>query len=187
MDGRSLLSFARHPSVERGRELLIEEPTFEAIRTQRYMYAEYRTGERELYDLKKDPFELQSRHDDPASPGARAHLATRLHHLEHCAGRTCRRRPQLSLQLRHRHGRQGGRPCARAPIRALVRGKDAHDAERVEFYVGAKRVAVDTQAPFRHRLPGRAFARHGKTRVRARPSMLDGRRMTIDRKVRACR
>jgi arylsulfatase A-like enzyme len=187
MDGRSLLPFASHPSVERGRELLIEEPTFEAIRTQRYMYAEYRTGERELYDLKKDPFELQSRHDDPAYARARAHLATRLHHLEHCAGRTCRRRPQLSLKLRHRDGRRHHRRCARAPIRAVVRGKDAHAVSQAEFYVGAKRVALDTSAPFRHRLPYRLFDRHGKTRVRARPTMLDGRRMTIDRKVRACR
>ena len=30
------------------------------------MYAEHNTGEKELYDLQKDPFELQSRHNDPA-------------------------------------------------------------------------------------------------------------------------
>ncbi len=32
-------------------------PGFEAIRTQRYLYVEYDTGERELYDLEKDPLE----------------------------------------------------------------------------------------------------------------------------------
>ena len=55
MDGTSLLPVANTPGIEGGRELLIEEPTFKAIRTEHYMYAEYDTGERELYDLRKDP------------------------------------------------------------------------------------------------------------------------------------
>jgi arylsulfatase A-like enzyme len=44
MDGRSLIGVAKHPGIERNRQLLIEEPTFEAIRTERYMYAEHSTG-----------------------------------------------------------------------------------------------------------------------------------------------
>ncbi len=55
MDGRSLIPVAQQPGIEQGRELLIEEPGFEAIRTERYMYAEHSTGERELYDLKQRP------------------------------------------------------------------------------------------------------------------------------------
>ena len=39
---------------------------FDALRTYRYLYAEYSTGERELYDLERDPYELQSRHADGA-------------------------------------------------------------------------------------------------------------------------
>ncbi len=73
MDGRSLIPLAQTPGVERGRELLIEEPGFEAIRTERYMYAEYDSGEKELYDLQKDPWELQSRTEQPrlrVGPGA---------------------------------------------------------------------------------------------------------------------
>ena len=70
MDGRSLIPVAKQPGIERGRELLIEQPVggaqgFEAIRTERYMYAEHNSGEKELYDLQNDPFELQSRHDSP--------------------------------------------------------------------------------------------------------------------------
>ena len=70
MDGRSLIPVAEQPGIERGRELLIEQPIagnrgFEAIRTERYMYAEHNTGEKELYDLQKDPFELQSRARPP--------------------------------------------------------------------------------------------------------------------------
>ena len=66
MDGLSLIPVAQNPGIESGRELLVEQPGFEAIRTERYMYAEYNTGEQELYDLLKDPFELQSRHNAPA-------------------------------------------------------------------------------------------------------------------------
>ncbi len=66
MDGRSLIPVAQRPRIERGRQLLIEEPTFKAIRTGRYMYAEHKTGEKELYNLQTDPFELQSRHKAPA-------------------------------------------------------------------------------------------------------------------------
>jgi N-acetylglucosamine-6-sulfatase len=39
------------------------------IRTGRYKYVKYATGEVELYDLKTDPLELESRQDDPAYDG----------------------------------------------------------------------------------------------------------------------
>ena len=90
MDGRSLIPLAQTPGVERGRELLIEEPGFEAIRTERYMYAEYNTGEKELYDLQKDPWELQSRQNSPAYASVQAQLADDLHRLQSCAGSSCR-------------------------------------------------------------------------------------------------
>jgi N-acetylglucosamine-6-sulfatase len=54
------------------------------------MYAEHRTGERELYDLKNDPFELRSRHNALAYALVRVRLAARLHQLENCAGSGCR-------------------------------------------------------------------------------------------------
>ena len=90
MDGRSLIPVAQQPGIEQGRELLIEQPSFEAIRTERYKYAEYSTGEKELYDLQKDPFELQSRHNDPVYASVEAELAARLHELQNCAGASCR-------------------------------------------------------------------------------------------------
>jgi N-acetylglucosamine-6-sulfatase len=90
MDGRSLIPVANDPGIGRRRKLLIEEPSLKAIRTKRYMYAEHRTGERELYDLKNDPFELRSRHNAPAYAPARVWLAARLHQLETCAGSGCR-------------------------------------------------------------------------------------------------
>ncbi|MGH2975646.1 MAG: sulfatase family protein, partial [Solirubrobacterales bacterium] len=90
MDGTSLLPVAATPGVEKGRALLIEEPTFEAIRTAGFMYAEHDTGERELYNLKTDPFELTNRAGDPSYASIEAGLATRLHDLETCEGATCR-------------------------------------------------------------------------------------------------
>jgi arylsulfatase A-like enzyme len=93
MDGRSLIPVAQQPGIEQGRELLIEQPSFQAIRTERYMYAEHETGERELYDLPNDPFELQSRHDDPAYASEIAALSIRLQQLGNCAGASCQVHP----------------------------------------------------------------------------------------------
>ncbi len=90
MDGRSLLPVIEHPGIERNRELLIEEPTMKAIRTPRFMYAEYSNGDRELYDLQNDPYELQSLDQAPAYASAEATLRYRLHKLESCVGASCR-------------------------------------------------------------------------------------------------
>ena len=57
------------------------------------MYAEHGTGEKELYDLKEDPFELRSRHNDPAYATVRTQLAARLRQLQNCAGPSCRLHP----------------------------------------------------------------------------------------------
>jgi N-acetylglucosamine-6-sulfatase len=103
IDGRSLLPVAQHPGIAAGRQLLLEQPThlktypnvpgFVAIRTGRYIYAEHTSGEKELYDLQDDPYELQSLHNNPAYASVRSDLATRLHQLEDCAGPSCRATP----------------------------------------------------------------------------------------------
>jgi arylsulfatase A-like enzyme len=90
MDGRSLIPVANDPAIDANRELLIEEPSFKAVRTKRYLYARYKTGEEELYDLKRDTFELQSLHADSAYADVKAQLEKRLAALEHCAGTSCR-------------------------------------------------------------------------------------------------
>jgi N-acetylglucosamine-6-sulfatase len=60
-----------------------------AIRTDRRAYIAYNDGERELYDLEKDPGELQNleRSADPALIEA---LVTRLTELRACRGQDCR-------------------------------------------------------------------------------------------------
>jgi N-acetylglucosamine-6-sulfatase len=97
MDGRSLLPVIAQPNVPLGRDLLVERGpgagTFTALRAPNYFYAEYGNGERELYDLVRDPYELRSRHADPAYAAIRADLAERLAHLRTCSGLACRTRP----------------------------------------------------------------------------------------------
>jgi hypothetical protein len=46
-----------------------------------------------VYDLDRDPHELESRHGDPGYAGVRNDHAERLAHLPNCRGATCRSRP----------------------------------------------------------------------------------------------
>lgn len=71
---------------------------FSALRTDRYLYVEYATGERELYDLLVDPNELVNPLADWEDPGPppdavalAAQLASRLAALCDCAGESCRK------------------------------------------------------------------------------------------------
>lgn len=62
---------------------------YNMIRYQQYKYVEYESGEKELYDLSADPFELESQHDT-ADPALLADLQRRLDALATCAAETCR-------------------------------------------------------------------------------------------------
>jgi N-acetylglucosamine-6-sulfatase len=98
-DGISLMPLLADPDRGWNRDLLIEGPegftveAYRALRTYRYLYVRYATGERELYDLRRDPLELRSLHDDPAQERVERMLARRLRALSDCVGRECRARP----------------------------------------------------------------------------------------------
>jgi arylsulfatase A-like enzyme len=64
-------------------------PAFRGIRTKDYLYIEYTTGERELYDLNKDPYELQNL-SAVADPALLRQLSARVAELKTCAGEPCR-------------------------------------------------------------------------------------------------
>jgi len=101
MDGRSLRPLLADPGGRLDRDLLIETfpgptddrlrfpPSYAAIRTDRFLYAEHATGELEQYDLDRDPWQLASRHADPALAPVRAELAERLAALRRCAAASC--------------------------------------------------------------------------------------------------
>jgi hypothetical protein len=62
---------------------------FNAIRTRDHTYVEYATGERELYDLQRDPFQLDNIAAS-ADPALVRRLSAWLRSLATCAGAECR-------------------------------------------------------------------------------------------------
>jgi arylsulfatase A-like enzyme len=68
------------------------------IRLGPYKYIEWPDGEKELYDINKDPYELNNIVRDPNYFPIRAFLHTELERLETCSGRTCQEvAPKLPL------------------------------------------------------------------------------------------
>jgi len=176
-DGRSLLPLAADRLADYGRDTLLETPQYSAIRTDRYKYVEYRTGERELYDLKADPYELQSRHNDPALARVRAELARRLATLRACNGASCRRGPRLTFAVTR----------VRKRLRLRVSGLDAAWVSATRFYVNGKLTTTDARAPFTKLI---LRARLGPAKVatlRVHVTTSDGRGVTLVRRLRVRR
>ncbi len=90
MDGIPLLPLAQDPTAAAERDILLENTQSTAVRSGDFMYAEHPGGEKELYDLARDPFQLESHDGDPAYGAIEADLADRLRQLEDCAGEGCR-------------------------------------------------------------------------------------------------
>lgn len=71
-EGSSLLAIMRSPAAPWRRDILLEHlrltrvPSYCGVRTIRYLYVSYETGEQELYDLSVDPYELSNVAGDPA-------------------------------------------------------------------------------------------------------------------------
>jgi N-acetylglucosamine-6-sulfatase len=63
-------------------------PDYEAVRTADQTYVRWKTGERELYDLRRDPHELENIYDR-ADPLTRARFKTRAELLDGCRGSSC--------------------------------------------------------------------------------------------------
>jgi N-acetylglucosamine-6-sulfatase len=94
VDGRSLLPiaaadqpFPRGIVIETGPKQ--QGAWYAGLRSPRWKYVEHSTGERELYDLQNDPFELTSVHADPAYARTRRALAAQLATLRTCTGAAC--------------------------------------------------------------------------------------------------
>ncbi|MGZ4311910.1 MAG: sulfatase family protein [Solirubrobacteraceae bacterium] len=60
-------------------------PTYEAMRTRRFLYVEYTDGEREFYDLRTDPYEIDNLAGS-LSPGQIDQLHAELTRLQDCHG-----------------------------------------------------------------------------------------------------
>lgn len=113
-DGRSLLPLLRGqiPTVWRqsfmvqrgeGAEAQSEDGdgrdragAFSALRTAAYTFVQWGSGDRELYDLKADPYQLQNL-ASKADPVLIQRLSTRLSELSKCRGDECRRVEELPI------------------------------------------------------------------------------------------
>jgi hypothetical protein len=64
-------------------------PTHKGVHTRDHMFVEYDTGERELYDLILDPYQLQSK-PRAGNESLYSALETRLYNLRDCSASDCR-------------------------------------------------------------------------------------------------
>ncbi len=82
---------ARHREIRD--EMLLnrgaEIPDYDALRTAHLLAAEYSTGDRELYDLRRDPDEIHNLAG--TRPALERRMAHRIAQLRRCGGRGCRR------------------------------------------------------------------------------------------------
>jgi arylsulfatase A-like enzyme len=196
LDGRSLFDQMADPGRWWGRDILIENGNganavtpYRAIRTDRFVYAQHlNTGEYELYDLQRDPYQLDSLDGQPAYAAVQRDLARRLRLLRNCAGRGCQKEPGLRLGLRSA-GRQvvpGG--CARGEdLRLRLAGRDRERVKRAVAFVGRRRIAKVTGSPISRRIHRPRVRAGRRYLLRVRAELRDGRIYTLDRRLRACR
>ena len=182
MDGRSLVRFAKDSLYYSGRDLLLETPTYAAIRTPNWLYAEHVSGERELYNLARDRDELTSLHADLRYTTTKNQLAMRLGRLRTCAGAVCRRGPELTLRARI----QRPRNCRRARLSLTVAGPSARRTSNTGFYIDGHLLKRDRRAPFTVTIPKR-FAKPTGSLIEALVSLTDSRRQTLTRNLSGCR
>ena len=83
--------------------------------------------------------------------------------------------------------RSGPDACARRPVRAKLKGAGVGKTVLTEFFVNGKRFASDRRRPFKRKLPYRRLKQKRPSTAKLRATQLDGRRITIDAKVRVCR
>ncbi len=98
LDGRSLAPLLDPTPPARWRTAFLAEasrfeltgrPAYRAVRTENYLYVSYANGEKELYDLDRDPYELRSYYPG-AGEALKDRLRGRLSSLAGCAGAGCR-------------------------------------------------------------------------------------------------
>lgn len=193
LDGISLFELMNTPDEELGRGILIENgngangiPKYRGIRTDRYLYVDHKTtGETELYDLQKDPFELLSLDDHPAYDPVRIDLASKLQRLQTCAGAGCHTRPGVRLLVR-----SDGRPvgsCVRDDVRVRLSGKESAKVIRADVRLGKSRVATLGPGALLATVKRKALPRRGQVALRVETELRDGRLLTLDeRELRAC-
>jgi arylsulfatase A-like enzyme len=164
-----------------------------AIRTTTIKYAIYYdpagrvSPEYELYDLERDPYQLRSLDESDRYAPVLRDLRARLRRLRNCAGETCRLQPALRLRLRSAGRVLSQGACPRGDLRVRIGGPDRGRVVRALVHAGRRRIARVAAPPISHRID-RPRVRTGRSyRLRVTAELRDGRVLTLDRRLRACR
>lgn len=203
-DGRSLFRLLRDRSVELGRELVLENgrgvnsvPQYRALRNNRFVYVRHdTTGEFELYDLRKDRYELRNLEDSDRYAGVRSLMARRLRALQRCRGQRCfLSRPSVRLALRQaapprrkrsRRRTRHNQTCITRDLVLALHGREGRRVERVSYLLGSRKLGASRLRPFRVTVKRRRLPGGRRLKIRARVTTLDGRVVTVDRRVTTC-
>lgn len=107
IDGKSLVGVMMKDRRLPNRTLLLSSgpqqsasgtnlPLFDGVRTQRYAWWVYEDGFEEMYDLRKDPYQIDSVAYDPAYAQTREALMAEWDRMQTCSGTDCRvRTPKI--------------------------------------------------------------------------------------------
>ena len=151
VDGTSLVRLAKGGRFLVNRDIVLEAGphtvggpmAFTGLRTKKYTYVEYSTGEKGLfYNLKTDPYELKNVSGRSAYATIQKKLAAELKTMRNCSGSRSWSRRLLGLP-----GLRAGRG------RPFHLGATAHDLVRVTRHPGSLDRVACTPADSRARLP----------------------------------
>jgi arylsulfatase A-like enzyme len=96
IDGRSLIPLVENPTGSWRNGILIETPSYSAIRTENYVYAlHYKNSVKEVYDLIKDPYELTNVSGKAPWSSKISSLEDWRKSLVSCEGFSCKSRENL--------------------------------------------------------------------------------------------
>ncbi len=106
VDGISLRGVMARPKLRPTRAIALHSSwigsSLIGVRTPRYKYVRWSTGEEELYDLRRDPFELTSLHASKKLKPQRRYLRELSLKLRKCEGRECGEESLTKARLKAR-------------------------------------------------------------------------------------
>jgi arylsulfatase A-like enzyme len=190
LDGESFLEDAEDPTRQNGRAQLIESARerYTGVRTPGFVYAEYygggayADGDVEMYDLAKDPDELENVADDPAYADEREQLIALHERLRECKGGGCDVTARIQLEA-ERAGQAAG-SCDPKRASVALAGDDAALVRAVTYSVDGAPVADpkgEAGEPVELDVPA-----DGRTELSARATLVDGRVIDIGARLTPC-
>ena len=164
-------------------------PKYRGLRNNRFLYVRHdATGEHELYDLRKDPFQIKNLEDSDDYAVIRRLLAKRLRSLQRCRGRTCfKSKPSVRVALRQikpkpkkkkRRARKS-QTCVSRDIRLSLFGRDGRRVESVRYTSGRRRLGSSRLRPFIVSVKRSRLRAGRELKIRARIATVDGRVVTV--------